>query len=141
MRARVLKARAETPFPEALTPEQAGRVMACCRRPRERFLVIAAARQGLRIGEALGLRRCDMHLLPDSRSAGVRGAGRARARAAPGQPERGAGEVPVPAHRAGQRRGAGQLRRLPVRAGEIARRRRTATWCWSTSTTSRSARR
>jgi integrase len=30
---------------------------------------------GLRIGEALGLRRCDMHLLPDSRSLGCAVAG------------------------------------------------------------------
>ena len=40
VRARMLKARAQTPFPEALTAEQAERVMACCRRPRERFMAI-----------------------------------------------------------------------------------------------------
>lgn len=40
VRSRALKARAETPFPEALTPEQAETVLACCRTPRERFLVI-----------------------------------------------------------------------------------------------------
>lgn len=70
VRARTLKARAETPFPDALTAEQARTVFACCRRPRERFLVILLHDTGLRIGEALGLRRCDMHLLPDSRSLG-----------------------------------------------------------------------
>jgi integrase len=70
VRARALKARAETPFPEALTAEQAEKVLGCCRTPRERFLVILLHDTGLRIGEALGLRRADMHLLPDSRHLG-----------------------------------------------------------------------
>jgi len=70
VRARALKARAQVPFPEALTSEQAGAVLACCRRPREHFMVILLLDTGLRIGEALGLRRGDMHLLPDSRSLG-----------------------------------------------------------------------
>jgi integrase len=64
------RARVETPFPEALTPEQSETVLACCRRPRERFLVTLLHDSGLRIGEALGLRREDMHLLPDSRRVG-----------------------------------------------------------------------
>lgn len=70
VRARALKTRAQTPFPEALTPDRAGQVLACCRRPRERFIVVLLRDTGLRIGEALGLRRSDMHLLPDSRSLG-----------------------------------------------------------------------
>ena len=70
MRARALKARAETPFPEALTSEQVDAVLACCRRPREHFMVVLLLHTGLRIGEALGLRRTDMHLLPDSRGLG-----------------------------------------------------------------------
>lgn len=70
VRARALKARAQVSFPEALTSEQAGAVLACCRRPRERFMVILLLETGLRIGEALGLRREDMHLLPDSRALG-----------------------------------------------------------------------
>jgi len=70
VRARALKARAQTPFPEALTPDQTEQVLACCRRPRERFIVVLLRDAGLRIGEALGLRRSDMHLLPDSRSLG-----------------------------------------------------------------------
>jgi len=70
VRARMLKARAETPFPEAFTTEQADRVSSCCRRPRERFMVTLLRDSGLRIGEALGLRRSDLHLLPDSRWAG-----------------------------------------------------------------------
>ena len=40
VRARALKARAEMPFPEALTGEQLEAVVGCCRRPREQFLVI-----------------------------------------------------------------------------------------------------
>jgi integrase len=70
VRSRLLKARAETPFPEALTGEQVSSVLACCRRSRERFLVITLLDTGIRIGEALGLRRADMHLLPDSRALG-----------------------------------------------------------------------
>jgi integrase/recombinase XerD len=70
VRARVLKARVQTPFPEALTDEQVAAVLACCRRPREHFMVILLRDTGLRIGEALGLRRTDMHLLPDSRGLG-----------------------------------------------------------------------
>jgi integrase len=70
VRARALKARAETPFPDALSPEQVQAVLACCRRPRERLLVVLLHDTGLRIGEALGLRREDMHLLPDSHSLG-----------------------------------------------------------------------
>ena len=100
-------------------------MLACCRRPREHFMVILLLDTGLRIGEALGPHRADMHLLPDSRGLGCTVVGgRALACAAPGQPERRAGEVPFPAHRAGQRRGARQLRRLPVRAGRAVRRRR-----------------
>jgi integrase len=70
VRARALKARAQTPFPEALTDQQIETMLACCRRPREHFTVILLRDSGLRIGEALGLRRTDMHLLPDSRGLG-----------------------------------------------------------------------
>lgn len=70
VRARMLKARAETVFPEALSPEQSERVMGCCRRPRERFMTMLMHESGLRIGETLGLRRADLHLLPDSRALG-----------------------------------------------------------------------
>lgn len=70
VRARSIKVREETPFPEALTFEQVATVVSFCRRPREVFLVRLLHDGGLRIGEALGLRRADMHLLPDSRSLG-----------------------------------------------------------------------
>ena len=49
VRARMLKARAETAFPEALTAEQSERVVGCCRRPRERFMVTLLQESGLRI--------------------------------------------------------------------------------------------
>ena len=102
MRARVLKARAGTPFPEALTPEQAETVLGCCRRPRERFLVVLLRDTGLRIGEALGLRRADMHLLPDSRGLGCTVVGAHVHVAHRAKSERGVGQVPFPAQRAGQ---------------------------------------
>ena len=70
VRARALKTRAATPFPEALTAEQLEAVLSCCRRPREYFLLVLLRDTGIRIGEALGLRREDMHLLPDSRALG-----------------------------------------------------------------------
>jgi len=113
VRARLLKARAETAFPEAFTPGQAERVMACCQRPRERFMVMLLRDGGLRIGEALGLRRSDLHLLPDSRCVGCAVLGahvHVRHRANPN----GAGQVAVSPDRARQRRGAVQLWRLPV---------------------------
>ncbi|NNM97793.1 MAG: tyrosine-type recombinase/integrase [Candidatus Dormibacteraeota bacterium] len=70
IRARQVRARAETPFPEALSAEQSEAMFDRCGRPRERFMVRLLHDSGLRIGEALGLRREDMHLLPDSRSVG-----------------------------------------------------------------------
>lgn len=70
VRARALKNRAATPFPEALTAQQCERMLACCRRHCEVFMVTLLRDGGLRIGEALGLRRSDLHLLPDSRSVG-----------------------------------------------------------------------
>lgn len=70
VRAREVKARVETSFPEALTAEQAATLIACCWHPRESFMVRIMYDMGLRIGETLGLRREDMHLLSDSRSLG-----------------------------------------------------------------------
>ena len=70
VRVRQVRARAQTVFPEALSPEQSNVVFTACRRPREVFIVCLLHDSGLRIGEALGLRREDMHLLPDSRSLG-----------------------------------------------------------------------
>jgi integrase/recombinase XerD len=41
-----------------------------CRSARERLIVLLMARAGLRRGEVCGLRRSDVHLLPDSRPLG-----------------------------------------------------------------------
>ena len=62
--------------PELLTEDQIASAVAGCRLGRDRFLLILLAETGMRIGEALGMRRGDVHLLPDSSSLGchVRGA-------------------------------------------------------------------
>ena len=140
MRARSLKARAETAFPEAFTPEQAERVMARCQRPRERFMVTLLRDGGLRIGEALGLRRSDLHLLPDSRCVGCAVLGahvHVRHRANPnGALAKSRFPRTVPASDA-------VLSAMPTTStsGRRSSVRTTATWCSSTSTTNRWARR
>lgn len=70
VRVRQVRARAQSAFPEALSAEQSQAVFAACRSPREVFIVRLLYDSGLRIGEALGLRREDMHLLPVSRALG-----------------------------------------------------------------------
>jgi integrase len=55
---------------EDLAPEQIRRMLALAPRARERFLIGLLACTGLRIGEALGLHRGDMHLLASSRAVG-----------------------------------------------------------------------
>jgi integrase len=55
---------------EDLSAEQIRRMIADAPRARDRFLVALLAATGLRIGEALGLRREDLHLLASSRSVG-----------------------------------------------------------------------
>lgn len=70
VRTRVLKARTDSPFPDALSGKQVEAVFSCCGRPRETFVVRLLHDTGLRIGEGLGLRVEDMHLLPDSRALG-----------------------------------------------------------------------
>ncbi len=45
-------------------------VLGACRSARDRLIVLLLARAGLRRGEAAGLRRCDVHLLADSRPLG-----------------------------------------------------------------------
>jgi integrase/recombinase XerD len=54
--------------PECLTEEQVAAVVGAMPRLRDRFLVMALAETGVRIGEALGLRREDMHLLSSSKA-------------------------------------------------------------------------
>ena len=64
--ARVLKAREPRRRPRPLSQEEVERVLATGLNARDVFLVHLLAETGLRIGEALGLHRDDMHLLPDS---------------------------------------------------------------------------
>ncbi|MFG2651199.1 tyrosine-type recombinase/integrase [Streptomyces sp. NPDC048436] len=52
--------------PATFTAEQSQRITTAARTARDRFLIAVLLGGGLRIGEALGLRREDMHLLPDS---------------------------------------------------------------------------
>ncbi|WP_407563112.1 tyrosine-type recombinase/integrase [Streptomyces sp. 184] len=53
-----------------LSPEQIAAMIALAGRARDRFLIALLACTGLRIGEALGLRRSDMHFLASSRVLG-----------------------------------------------------------------------
>lgn len=55
---------------EAFSDEQIDRILELTARARDRFLVLLLAVTGMRIGEALGLRREDMHLLASSRMLG-----------------------------------------------------------------------
>jgi|AntDryMetagUQ889_1029465.scaffolds.fasta_scaffold11461_1 integrase len=45
-------------------------LLRACRSARDRLIVLLMARAGLRRGELCGLRRCDVHLLTDSRALG-----------------------------------------------------------------------
>lgn len=72
---RVLKA-AEIELPPAvLNARQVEQVLSAARTPRDRFLLTLLLGTGLRIGEALGLRREDMHFLPESRHLGCQVSG------------------------------------------------------------------
>jgi integrase/recombinase XerD len=57
---------------EWLTPEEVERVVDATTRCRDRFLVGLLWVTGMRIGETLGLRREDVHLLSDSQALGCR---------------------------------------------------------------------
>lgn len=56
--------------PETLTDEQISAVREAMPRTRDRLLISLLTESGMRIGEALGLRRHDMHLLASSSSLG-----------------------------------------------------------------------
>ena len=55
---------------ETLRDDQIGRMLGLTSRARDRFLIVLLAATGMRVGEALGLRREDMHLLASSRAVG-----------------------------------------------------------------------
>jgi integrase len=61
---------------EWLSAEQFEQLLALTGNARDRFLVALIGATGMRIGETLGLRREDMHLLANSASLGCRVAGR-----------------------------------------------------------------
>ncbi len=71
-----LKSKEPRRSPMPLTLQQVEHVLAQAATTRDAFLVILLSESGLRIGEALGLHRDDMHLLPESGSlgCGVQGA-------------------------------------------------------------------
>jgi integrase/recombinase XerD len=60
---------------ETFSDEQIERILGLSGRARDRFLVLLLAATGMRVGEALGLRREDMHLLAGSRTLGCGVAG------------------------------------------------------------------
>ncbi|MDT2006900.1 tyrosine-type recombinase/integrase [Rhodococcus opacus] len=63
---KTIRYRVAVPGYEWLSDEQFGQLVALTVRARDRFLVYLLGATGMRIGEALGLHRQDMHLLPDS---------------------------------------------------------------------------
>ncbi|WP_223190511.1 tyrosine-type recombinase/integrase [Nonomuraea terrae] len=70
--ARTIKFRVAVPGYEWLSDEEIAVLLGLARHARDAFLIQFLAETGMRIGEALGLRRQDMHLLPDSRVLGSR---------------------------------------------------------------------
>lgn len=69
-----LRARHRLSEPENLvnraTDEEIVALLGACRSARDRLVVLLLSRVGLRRGEAVGLRRGDVHLLPDNRGSG-----------------------------------------------------------------------
>ncbi|MEV0535483.1 tyrosine-type recombinase/integrase [Kitasatospora sp. NPDC050463] len=72
IQSRRIKYRVAVPGYEWLTDEEIRHLLNCTTRARDRFLIGLLATTGMRIGEALGLRREDMHFLPDSSLLGCR---------------------------------------------------------------------
>lgn len=58
------------PMVDRASDEQIFALLRACRSARDRLIVLLLARAGLRRGELCGLRRSDVHLLPDSRALG-----------------------------------------------------------------------
>jgi site-specific recombinase XerD len=72
---RTLRFKTGEPGIECFTPEQVQLMIRLARNARDRFMVVLMRATGMRIGETLGMRREDIHLLADSRVLGchVRG--------------------------------------------------------------------
>ncbi|MGX1887423.1 tyrosine-type recombinase/integrase [Streptomyces sp. NPDC055287] len=75
VQAKTIKFKVAVPGYEWLTDEQYTHLIDCTTRARDRFLVTLLGMTGVRIGEALGLHREDMHLLANSATLGCRIAG------------------------------------------------------------------
>ncbi len=73
--ARTIRFKVSVPGYEYLTDEEISRLIEQASHARDRFLLFLLAVTGIRIGEALGLRREDMHLLANSKSLGCQVAG------------------------------------------------------------------
>lgn len=69
MRARHRLSEPETAVNRA-SDEEIVALLGVCRSARDRLIVLLLSRVGLRRGEAVGLRRGDVHLLPDNRGSG-----------------------------------------------------------------------
>jgi integrase/recombinase XerD len=67
---RTLKFREGTAEPQLLMEDEMAAVLAAVSNARDRFLVTALLETGMRIGEALGLRRSDVHFLARSEALG-----------------------------------------------------------------------
>jgi integrase/recombinase XerD len=72
VRKAALRMKAPARPPKVLTGTQQAAMVAATCRVRDRFLVELLFSTGLRIGEACGMRRQDMHFLPDSAPLGCR---------------------------------------------------------------------
>jgi site-specific recombinase XerD len=68
----VLKLRESKSRPKVVEYEHLDQVLDAAANARDRFLVVLLLQTALRIGEALGLRRSDLHFMPDSRNDGCR---------------------------------------------------------------------
>ena len=66
IRARTLKLKEIEMAPPVFSDDQLMSVVSAVSTPRDRFLILVLAFTGIRIGEALGLRREDMHLLQNN---------------------------------------------------------------------------
>ena len=75
VRARTLKAAEIELAPETITDAVEKAIFEACSTARDRFMICLMLDGGPRIGEVLGLRREDMHLLPDSTVLGCAVAG------------------------------------------------------------------
>lgn len=58
------------PLVDRASDEEIVALLRACRSARDRLIILLLARAGLRRGELCGLRRSDVHLLPDSRALG-----------------------------------------------------------------------